>query len=166
MYSRYKSSTDSTARVGRNVANQRRNKRRPEIFRRDHEVKVTGSARAIVRIRIGNVPQKLLMTRIRDLRLQPRDRYDPSLIIAALENSNEVVHAIDALDMRPASVLHINQTQWPRPGLPYLSWNARDITVDKVLDELAVVFKGVVVYGVCNAGPRPRRFYISFAYAI
>ena len=137
-----------------------------EIFRRDQDVKVTGSTRGIVRIRIGNVPQKLLMTRIRELKLQSRDQYNPGLIIAALENSTEMGRSLDALDMRPSSVLHINQTQWPEPGIPHLSSVSRDITVDEVLDELAVVFKGVVVYGVCTDGPTPRRFYISFAYVL
>lgn len=136
-----------------------------EIFRRDHEVKVTSGARAIVRIRIGNVEQKLLMTRVRDLRLQLRDQYDPGLIIAALENTDEMVHAINELDMRPASVLHINPTQWPGPRIPHLSSKSLDMTVDEILDELAAVFRGVVVYGACN-GPRPRRFFISFAYVI
>lgn len=137
-----------------------------EIFRRDQDVKVTGSTRGIVRVQIGNVPQKLLMTRMRELKLHSRDQYNPGLIIATLENSTEFGRSIDALDMRPSSVLHINQTQWPEPGIPRFSSETRDMTVDEVLDELAVVFKGVVVYGVCTDGPTPRRFYISFAYAI
>jgi|SRR5580700_153156 hypothetical protein len=137
-----------------------------QVFRHDQEVKVTGSARGIFRIRIGDVPEKLVMTRIRELKLRPRGQYNSDLIIAALENSTEMGHAMDALHMLPLSVLYLYQTQAPEPGIRHFSSVSRDMTVDEVLDELAVVFKGVVVCGVCTDGPTPRRFYISFAYVI
>lgn len=137
-----------------------------EIFRRDRDVKVTESARGIVRIQIGNVPKKLLMTRIRELKLRPIDQYYPDLVIAALENSTEMRRAMNALHLRPSSVLYMYLRGAPQPGMRHLSSVSHDMTVDQVLDELAAVFKGVVVYGVCTDGPTPRRFYISFAYVV
>jgi len=137
-----------------------------EVFQHDRDVKVTGGASGVVRIQIGDLPQKLLMTRIRELKLQPTDQYDPRSIIAALENSAEMKHAMHALHMLPSAVLYIGLTQQPEPGMRHFSSVSRDVTVDEVLDELAVVFKGVVAYGACTEGPAPRRFYISFAYVV
>lgn len=137
-----------------------------EIFRHDQDVKVTESARGIVRIQIGNVPKKLMMTRIRELKLRPTEQYYPDLIIAALENSTEMRRAMNALHMLPSSVLYMYLRGATNPGMRHFSSVSRDMTVDQVLDEIAAVFKGVVVYGVCTNGPTPRRFYISFAYVI
>ncbi|HEV2289678.1 MAG TPA: hypothetical protein VGR81_12060 [Candidatus Acidoferrales bacterium] len=38
----------------------------------------------------------------------------------------------------------------PAPGLPHLPAEMKDVTVNQILNSIAVTFKGIVIYGTCT----------------
>jgi hypothetical protein len=117
--------------------------------------------RVAFRVALGNVPDGLLRTRIRVLKLQSIDRYNPSKLIDKLQDVDEMRNAASDLGLRFPSMLHIEfltlRTDGPR--VPAVFSN---VTALEVLDSLAKNFKGLVLYGICTKGPKPRPVFISF----
>jgi hypothetical protein len=124
-----------------------------DIFRGDGEVNVTKEEHGIVRIRIGNVPDDILRTRIPLLAFTPLQQYDPTSAIRAVVGASEFEEAMKRMRLQRVSSASNQLVQMPSEGLPHLPPSMRSITVDGALDTIARTFNVAVVYGYCPAPP-------------
>ncbi|HZW87311.1 MAG TPA: hypothetical protein VFF41_07635 [Gallionella sp.] len=131
-----------------------------EMFEKDKSVKVTEGQPGIISIRIGNVPDAILRTKISLLALQPRDQYNDFLALRAIENTKEVQAAMRKRGVRTVSPIVINMIMVePAEGAPHLPSSMTNVTVDQALDLVAKTFRGIVLYGACM---RPSLYKIDF----
>lgn len=131
-----------------------------DVFRSDQDVTVTEHERGIVRIRIGNVPDAILDTKISALTFGSLSQYNSTLAIGAIESNSEVQAAMRKLGVQvPLKVYNMLVIQ-PAAGLPHLPPTLTDVTVDQALDIVATTFKGIVMYGACR---KERFFDVTFA---
>jgi len=119
------------------------------IFRNDKSVDIREDETGIIRIKLGNVPDTILHTRISFLRLDASSQYNATVAIEAIEESNEVQAAARKLNIHiPVKVYNMLLVQ-PAEGEPHLPASMMDVTMDEALDLVAMTFKGVVLYGAC-----------------
>jgi hypothetical protein len=121
------------------------------IFRNDPAVSVTEDKTGIVRVRIGEVPDALLQTRIAELSLNAFSQYNLLNAIDAIENAPEVRIARDALKLSvPAWYVHMPLIPAVE-GYPHLPSELSNVTMDQALDQVAQTWGGIVFYGICPA---------------
>jgi hypothetical protein len=134
------------------------------VFESDRHVTVTKGPDGIAKITEGKVPTNILETHIALLKLQPIEQYNPSKVIEALESTIELKNAIKSsglLLVRPLDVQLLYQPG-PEDRAPHVPAVLRNISINQVLDMVAGTFGGVVIYGVCTAGPAPRLLFINY----
>lgn len=138
------------------------------IFRSDPNVVVTAGPAGIAKISAGKVPPSLLRTRVTLLRLKPIDQYNPGNVLGALDSTKELGSAVKSLGLVIVEPLKVQLLHVPEPGdpAPHLPAALHDVTIDQVLDLVAKTFRGVVLFGVCTAGPTPRSLYMNFIYSM
>lgn len=119
------------------------------MFAGNGNVVVRESPAGIVRITIGRPSITVLNTKIPFLKLSPNERYNPTLAIMALADSEPVDVAMRRLHLRPVAYLLNVILAWPMKGLPHLPPVLTHTTYDQVLDQIARTFQGIVVYGDC-----------------
>ncbi len=121
-----------------------------EMFRGDTDVAVFKEPHKIISISLGHPAMAILRTRVSVLKLARIAQYNPSLVIGAIESAREVRAAMARLRLRVPIVLSAQLIALPAKGLPHLPATMRNVTMDQVLDLVALTFKGIVVYGVCT----------------
>ncbi len=132
------------------------------VFRDDKEVTVTKGKSGIIKVRIGEVSDAILQTKMICLKLTPDERYNPGLAIFAIEDARDVQDAMSRLgyvctERRLAMLI----TQ-PAKGLPHLPSSMKNITMDAALDAVAETFKGIVIYGECRQSDGTSIYDIDF----
>jgi len=121
------------------------------IFQDNDNVAVTEDPEGLIRIRIGDVRDEILQTKISRLVLRGRTQYDGTLSTVALDNAPEMRAARERLGMGHPLVHITSDIRGTIPAdwthLPSL---ISDLTADQILDEIARTFGGIVLYGVCD----------------
>lgn len=121
------------------------------IFKPDQAVTVTELGDDIIRVNVGKAPNPILQTKIRLLRLNPREQYTSDLAVLAINNTNEVKAAAATLGLQRPIVVSSIRIMEPMKGLPHLPASMKDVTMDQALDAVAKTFGVIVVFGECAA---------------
>jgi hypothetical protein len=121
-----------------------------QIFEDDSNVLLTEGHDDVVEVRIGDVSDKLLKTKISVVRLRPIDQYNYTSAIVALRNSPEVMQAAEVLHIHTVPVVVNEIIVQPSEGLLHLPAVMANLTLGQALDEVAKTFRGVVSYGACE----------------
>jgi hypothetical protein len=134
------------------------------VFESDRHVTVTKGPDGIAKISVGKVPRNILETHIALLNLEPIEQYNASKVIDALESTKELTNAVKTSGLLLVRSLDVQLLHDPEPNdrAPHLPTVLHNISIDQVLDMVAVTFGGVVTYGVCTDGPAPRRLSIDY----
>jgi hypothetical protein len=135
-----------------------------EIFSKDKNVRVSQDKSGMIRIAIAQgehtVPQTtvgkpqyaLLQTRIHSIKLDPGERYTPSLAVLKITASKEFESAMHELNLgRPQTLFSIGVNQ-PEKGVPHLPPAIRDMTLGEALDTVLKTFGGIILYPTCEEG--------------
>lgn len=131
-----------------------------EMFRNNQYASVAENRSGIISIRIGDVADEILKTKISVLRLEPLSQYNDQLAIGAIIGNRQVQDAMHNLGVStPIRPMNMIVTE-PAEGRVHLPASMSDLTMDQALDEVALTFKGVVLYGTCT---RPNAFEITFS---
>jgi hypothetical protein len=120
-----------------------------ELFRNDNNVVVTDNQQGLIRIRIGNPSTRVLETTIAKLRLSPIEQYNPNLIVGAIENSADMRVAMRKLGMRPVVRIFSYALVQPTEGLPHFPNAVTNLSVERLLDKIAITFNEGIIYGAC-----------------
>lgn len=122
----------------------------------DKAVIVTERRPGLIGVWIGDVSNDLLRTRIHVIKLKPMERYNSEDAIAAIIGTKEVRAKMRELHMEISpSVIHY-PISYPDAKLPHLSASMTDLTMDEALDQVVKVFRGLLIYEVCE-GQNSRR---------
>ncbi len=137
------------------------------VFESDRHLTVTKGPDGIAKITVGKVPTNILETHIALLKLQPIEQYNPSKVIDALESTKELKDAVKSSGLLLVQALGVQLLHDPGPNdrAPHLPAVLLNISIDQVLDMVAVTFGGVVTYGICTAGPAPRVLFIDYIFS-
>jgi len=120
-----------------------------EIFRGDAEIQVVEKPQKIISVTVGKPLTAILDTRISLFRTARIAQYNPTLAIGGVENTEEVKAAMAKLGLRVPQQLSAQLLAKPSSGLPHFPAVMKGMTVEQVLDSIAVTFQGIVVYGTC-----------------
>jgi len=120
-----------------------------EIFADDHKMEVTQEAGGTMRMVERGVPQELLDVTIRKLSF--KDIYDPMSAEAMIISAPEVQAFMKAhgIERDPYRLGVRGFRQEPQPGLPHISEDLNNVTVQQALDQLLKTFHGFWVYQNC-----------------
>ena len=120
-----------------------------EIFADDHKMQVTQKTGGMIRVVESGVPKELLDITIRKLSLN--DIYDPKSAEAMIISAPEVQDFMKAhgIERDPFRGGVRGLRQGPEPGLPHISEDLDNVTVEQALDHLLMTFRGVWVYQNC-----------------
>ncbi len=130
-----------------------------DIFRDDPATTVTELPGGLISVWLDPVPDKVLRTRIVRLRFDPREQYNPTLAIKAIERAPEVRNAMQSHDLHESSALIKTLVQEPDEKYPHLPEMLTGLTMDEALDTVARTFKVMVIYSACEPG----LFHIDYA---
>jgi len=122
-----------------------------EIFADDHKMQVKQETGGTIRMVESGVPQELLDVTIRKLSFN--DVYDPMSAEAMIISAPEVqvfmkAHGIERGSDRFRRGVR-GFRQGPEPGLPHISEDLDNVTVQQALDHLLKTFPGFWVYQNC-----------------
>lgn len=124
----------------------------------DEGVIVAERRPGLIGIWIGDVGNDLLKTRIQLIKLKPMERYNYQDAIAAIIGTTEVQAKMRELHMEISPrVIHYPLSS-PDAKLPHLPASMADLTMDEALDQVAQVFRGLLIYEVCE-GQNSRRLF-------
>jgi hypothetical protein len=122
-----------------------------EIFADDHKMQVTQETGGTSRMVESGVPQGLLDVTIRKLCFN--DIYDPISAEAMIISAPEVQAFMKAHGIERGSDRFRRAVpgfrQGPEPGLPHISGDLDNVTVEQALDHLLKTFPGLWVYQNC-----------------
>jgi hypothetical protein len=106
--------------------------------------------RGIISIRLGNVPDEILKTRIRHLEFTPDEQFTDSLALEAIYRNPDVQVASEklgySLPIADISIFPVSA----REGLPHLPQSLSGVTFDQALNEVTKAFGGIVFFGACE----------------
>jgi hypothetical protein len=125
-----------------------------KIFRNDNNVRVTQLPTGTVRVTIGKVPTGILDTKISALTLDEYGRYNPIQAIRALMITKQMEAAMGALKLKPVDSLASTVAD-VQPDLPHFPSLIRNMTVEQILDRMAKMWDGPVMYGICENATEP-----------
>lgn len=120
-----------------------------DMLRGNDNVLVSEEPRKAILIRIGQPDTTILKTRIHVFKLAPLGQYNPSAAIGSVENTGEFKGEMGKLGIHVPLTLSGQILTKPSPGLPHLPAEMKGVTVEQVLNSIAVTFKGIVIYGTC-----------------
>jgi len=130
-----------------------------QIFHGDANVKVEETPDGIIRVRIGEVHDEILRTKIPHITLTPEQQYNDWAAFFAIQDSNEVQAAMlkrgGHFDSEPGS-WHVTE---PDKASPHLPESLTNVTMDQALDIVAQTFKKIVLYGACTK----QHYYIIYS---
>lgn len=120
-----------------------------EIFTDDYEMQVTKETGGTIRMVESGVPKELLDVTIRKLSF--KDIYDPKSAEAMIISAPEVQDFMKAhgIERDPFRRGVRGLRQGPGPGLPHMSEDLDNVTVQQALDHLLKTFPGFWVYQNC-----------------
>jgi hypothetical protein len=121
-----------------------------QMFRNNGSVGVTQDQPGIVRIRIGNIPDDILQTKISRISFTPDEQYNVLAAFSAIYENEDVSASMRNFGVRPTQILTIYAMNPAIEDLPHLPSTMTNVTVDQVLDKIAKTFNGVVFYGACT----------------
>ncbi len=123
------------------------------VFAGEENVAITENEN-IIRIRIGNVPEELLQTRIAEIGFTDVQRYYAHEAISALKDTPEVAAAARPRGRQGLEVMIGGGPTFGAhyPDQPHLPATIRDATVDEILDAMAITFEGIIVCAACPDG--------------
>lgn len=130
-----------------------------DIFRDDKRVSAVEDESGVVRIRIGNVPDTILGTKISALSLSSMEQYNYAFAIGATLNAPEVQTVIRQIGFHRPSIPYTMLVVQPSNDEPHVLARMTNVSVDHELDAIAAAFKGIIFYGIC---PRSRLFNVFF----
>lgn len=128
------------------------------IFRGNGSVTVSKESDKVVSIRIGQPSTTVLQTRVPIFRSASLGQYNPNVAIGSLLNTPQVTAEMARLRLRVPLTLYNMQVVQPGKGRPHMPSIMSNMTVDQILDSVAVTFQGIVVYGICPE-PSGRKMY-------
>ncbi len=126
-----------------------------DMFADDPRVVVTQAPGSLIHVRIGEVPDDFLRTRIARIVFDPDERFVEELAFAPIMRAKEVVASADRLHLgQPIRYESITYGE-PIPGQPHLPRVMKNVTLDQALDRVADTFSGIVIFRYCA----DKRFY-------
>ena len=131
-----------------------------DILAKNKDVRVSERQPGVIGIWISDIHNDLLTTRIRMLRLKPRQRYNYQDAIAAILATTEVQTKMREFRMEAMPEFASYPIVAPDPKLPHLAASMSDLTVDEALDQVARTFTGFVIYKECTDRKSARLFSI------
>jgi len=133
-----------------------------EMFRRDKKVTVMEGKDGVIRIRIGNVWDAILKTKIPRFVLNQDDQYNPLSAIWVMLGTKAMQTAMTKFHTsHPFLIESIEMS--PTEGQPHLPPSMVAVTADQVLNSIAKTFKGIVVYSSCKQFDGTHLLDIGFA---
>jgi hypothetical protein len=122
-----------------------------EMFADNHKMQVTQETGGMIRMVESDVPKELLDVTIRKLSFS--GIYDPKSAEAMIISASEVqdfmkAHGIERGSDRFRFAVR-GLRQGPEPGLPHISEDLDNVTVEQALDHLLKTFPGLWVYQNC-----------------
>lgn len=104
-----------------------------------------------MRVRIGDVPDTILQTRIPKLIFDVVSQYNSAEAISAIGNAPEVIAAMRAHKITtPVLVIGRHVFTHPRASLPHMPEELSNVTKDQALDVVAKTWGDVVFHGACT----------------
>lgn len=133
-----------------------------DIFTKSKAVTVTQGPSGIIGIRIGDVIDDVLKTKIDVVSFEPVERYNFRRAIMAIQRTREIQSIMYKLGVKePVTILHEHVID-PAPGLPHLSASMKNVTMDGALDRVAQTFGGLIIYGECISANGTRLLSVDF----
>jgi hypothetical protein len=129
-----------------------------DIFAKSKDVTVAERQSGLIGIRIGDISNDLLGTRIHVLKFGPRQRYNYQDAIVAIISTKEVQTKMRELRMEVAPRFVHYPILYPNPKLRHLPASMTDLTMDEALDRVAQAFGGLIIYEEC-VGQNPIRLF-------
>lgn len=129
-----------------------------EVLAKNKDVTVAERQPGLIGIRIGDVSNDLLRTRIHVLGFGPRQRYNYQDAIVAIISTREIQTKMRQLRMEVSPRFVHYPILNPDPKLRHLPASMTDLTMDEALDRVAQAFGGVVIYEEC-IGQNPTRLF-------
>lgn len=124
-----------------------------EIFRDNKNVVIDENPRGIIKIKIGDVPDVFLRTRISILNLDEIERYNPRLVVdKIIFKSKEMLETERKLGYVPPFGIG-GQVVEPAQDLPHLPASIRNATLEEILDMIATTWSrrvSIVTFAVCS----------------
>ncbi|GEM_PF-2095027 len=120
-----------------------------QMFADDPRVAVSQGPSGLIDIRIGEVPDAFLRTRIARIEFDPDERFSEELALGPIMQAKAVVAVAHKLNLGQPIRYESILSSGPMPGLPHLPRALKDITLDEALDQVAKTFSGIVVFGYC-----------------
>lgn len=114
----------------------------------------------LIGVWVGDVSSDLLRTRIHMIKLKPMERYNYQDAIAAIIGTKEVHAKMRELHMEISPRVIHYPISYPDPKLPHLSASMTDLTMDEALDQVAQVFRGLLIYEECEGQNSSRLFSV------
>jgi hypothetical protein len=121
-----------------------------QMFNGDKDVAVTEVYPGVIRIGIGHVPESLLQTKISNLTITADEQSDYHAVLRALRSNEAVKAEIKRLGFQHANYIDIYPTSLLPSRQPQFPLSMHHVSVEQVLDRIALTFKGVVLYGACE----------------
>jgi hypothetical protein len=126
-----------------------------EMFADDPRVAVSRGPGGLIDIRIGEVPDEFLRTRIARIQFDPNEQYNEGLALDQIMHAKAVGKAVHRLHLgQPLRFVSI-LSSGPIPGEPHLPRAMKNVTLDEALDQVAQTFSGIIVFRYCA----DKRFY-------
>jgi hypothetical protein len=124
----------------------------------DSGVIVTERRPGLIAMKMGEISEDLLRTRIHVIKLQPMERYNYQDAIAAIISTTEVQARMQELGMKVSARSIHYPISYPEPKLPHLPGTMTNVTMDEALDRVAQMFHGLLIYEECD-GRGPTRLF-------
>ncbi len=121
-----------------------------ELFRTDRDITVVAKGSGSVVIRMGRVPQALLSTTIKAVRLTPTEQFNPQQAITAIEAAPEIRARLKELGLKLPLTFDFRRPVAPGPDRPHLPAELRSLTLRQALGMVSSFFGGVTIYGQCD----------------
>lgn len=131
-----------------------------DVLATNKDVTVAERQPGLIGIRIGDVSNDLLGTRIHVLRFGPRQKYNYQDAIVAIISTREVQTKMRELGMEVSPRFVHYPIVYPDPKLRHLPASMTDLTMDQALDRVAQVFGGLVIYEECLGQNSTRLFSV------
>lgn len=135
-----------------------------EMFVDQTNVTVVERQPNIVAVTIGRVDGSILATRIRELKLEAVQQFNPSLVISAVLNTDDVQAAMNYHGLDFPIVTGPGFVAPAGDKSPHVASVVKDRTLEQILDLVAKTFNGIVFYGECTDSDKTQWFWIDFAF--
>jgi hypothetical protein len=119
------------------------------IFRNIDSVQVIEDEGKIIRVRLGNPDERILLTEISLLTFTPDEQYNRRLAIKVIDGAPEVLEAAARLGLQQTLGPVFGLLATPDESLPSLPPTIENVNMDEALDLVAITFQSNVTFGAC-----------------